>query len=459
MPTVIDQLVVTLGLDASDFEKNKKRTEEDLDRARKNYERTSKEWEAANKRAQEAFRGVRNEIVKIGAAFLGLSALKRFTENIVTGAAASGYLARNVGVSTKTLTQWEGAADKLGGTAAGMADAFRAMSQVTPQTIFQGSPEAVEALTRVLGAAHVSMNRFASRSTDAEGRLLMLSEAFERLGPVSAQFWGRQIGLQEDAVTVLSRGPEALRAALAKQSYYVTDQQAKTDQQLLAQWRALMDRFRSIGLQMVNALAPPLMELVRQFQAWLLRPENVAAIMRSVRELAEWLRNFDFSAVRAELDAVAAAARAIAEALGGVKGVFESLKGAAVGTALGALVGGAPGAMLGGLLGFFEPEAEGWVKDRISKSDWLAKLAKRPGYAGSDAEALFGRPFVGPPAWLAPPPLPGRASTVSSASTVNIGTVVVNTQATDARGMARDVKSNLTRELSNVFQSNAGVHP
>lgn len=50
MATIIDALVVTLGLDASGFKKGQEETKESLDKTRKNSEQTAKDMEAAGKR-------------------------------------------------------------------------------------------------------------------------------------------------------------------------------------------------------------------------------------------------------------------------------------------------------------------------------------------------------------------------------------------------------------------------
>jgi hypothetical protein len=51
MPTIIDSLVVTLGLDSSGFKKGQTEVKKGLDDTRKNADQTAKDMEAAGKRA------------------------------------------------------------------------------------------------------------------------------------------------------------------------------------------------------------------------------------------------------------------------------------------------------------------------------------------------------------------------------------------------------------------------
>ena len=65
MATVIDALVVTLGLDSSGFKKGQKETQDGLSKTRKEAEQTAKDMEAYGKRASSFFGSIRTELLAL----------------------------------------------------------------------------------------------------------------------------------------------------------------------------------------------------------------------------------------------------------------------------------------------------------------------------------------------------------------------------------------------------------
>ena len=154
MASIIDSLIVTLGLDASQFtsgqkavatgidqmrDKTKqaakddsdrqKQQREDLKRTKDEAQQRAKEIEAAGKRAADFFTRLRTEALLLFAAFAGTSGLKQFVENITTSDAATSKLAHNLGMSTELLSEWETAAARTGGSAEATGQSFEGLTQ------------------------------------------------------------------------------------------------------------------------------------------------------------------------------------------------------------------------------------------------------------------------------------------------------------------------------------------
>src|SRR4051812_47527281 len=115
--TVVDALVVTLGLDPKNYNQGLKKAVEDLNKAKFEASSTAKSIEASGKQAAQFFTKLRNEAIALFAVFTGITGIKNFVADIVSTDAATGRLARNLGMSAATLTQWENAAELAGGTA------------------------------------------------------------------------------------------------------------------------------------------------------------------------------------------------------------------------------------------------------------------------------------------------------------------------------------------------------
>lgn len=114
--TIVDALLVTLGLDVSGFMKGQKQTGEALKKTRDDATRTAKELDAQGKKAAQFFGQIRDGILGVTAAALGASGIKSFIDKTTASGVAVGQLARNLGMGVEELSAWEGAIRRLGGS-------------------------------------------------------------------------------------------------------------------------------------------------------------------------------------------------------------------------------------------------------------------------------------------------------------------------------------------------------
>jgi hypothetical protein len=463
--TVIDSLIVKLGLDPAGFKKGRKDADESLHQARDSSEKTRKAWESDAKKATAAFRSFRNEIIAIGTAYLGLSAIKSFTSNLVTTGAAVSFLSRNLGMAAGELSLWENAANKMGATAPDVDAAFRNVVKMGEELRNLGRTAGIEGDAPLVRMG-LDMQRFAAATTTPVERMMMLSEALSKLSPADAQLWGQMAGFTENMITMLQRGPQAIRAQIQEQKglFFISDQQAKALQKLQADWNRFVDGFREAGEKMVLALLPTLDRLGREFQNWLIQGKGIDKIVAGIKAFATWLDNVDWHKVGEGLTAIVEAAKAISTALGGVMKAVETFAGGAIGARIGSLFGPL-GTVIGGLIGAAAPhvpDALRSLREKFRETDTFKTLSARKGYAGSELAALMGE---GSPASANPPLVPSIAAASAQpgagagASTVNNfnAPIIVNTQATDAAGVARGLKTEITKQFSTTTQANGGA--
>ncbi|MDM3131315.1 hypothetical protein [Citrobacter sp. CK205] len=121
MPTIIDSLVVTLGLDPSGFRKGQTEVKKGLDETRKNADQTAKDMEAAGKRASSFFGSIRTELLALVGVTLSAQGIKTFITNMTSDLMRLGIESRALDISAKSLDGWERAAAAAGSTAERMA--------------------------------------------------------------------------------------------------------------------------------------------------------------------------------------------------------------------------------------------------------------------------------------------------------------------------------------------------
>ena len=115
MPTVIDSLLVEIGLQSKDFDKNSAAVDEKLRRTREQAQITGKDTEDSAKKMGLSFAKVRGEVVGLFLAFAGAKSMVQFAENAINTAAAAGHLGAVLGQQTTTIHAWNSALEARGG--------------------------------------------------------------------------------------------------------------------------------------------------------------------------------------------------------------------------------------------------------------------------------------------------------------------------------------------------------
>ena len=80
--SIIDSLVIAVGLDAKGYKAGTKAVNEDLDKLKKNATKTTKEFERQGKKAGYYFSEMRQEAGKLLAMFVGGAGIAGFLTNL-----------------------------------------------------------------------------------------------------------------------------------------------------------------------------------------------------------------------------------------------------------------------------------------------------------------------------------------------------------------------------------------
>lgn len=288
---VIDKLVVTLGLDPSGYKKGVQETERDQKKLRDSTLKTSKEMEAKGKQAAEFFSRIKKEVLALTTVMLGGYGLKSFIENVTTGDAALGRMAKNVGMSVGALSAWEGAVQRAGGSAQGMAGSIRAINDHLQTMNLTGNDSAVGWLV----AANADTRKFYSNTTSMNERLLSLADAFHKLSPQMAQKIGGNMGIDTGTIQLLMKGRKAVEDMLeAQRKRNVAN---KHDAQLAIErqnaWKNLKDEFYSVGRVLLNRITPAIVRIVKETDKWLEKNKEWidTGIISHIKSMATYVEN------------------------------------------------------------------------------------------------------------------------------------------------------------------------
>jgi hypothetical protein len=332
--TVLDELVVKLGLDPKEFDEGQKKAAAAWLKARDAHAKAAKEMESRSKAVAQGLSKVRNEVLALGAALLGAAGIEQFISKMTRADAATGRLARQLNISASDLSAWQGAAEHVGGTAEGMAGSLTSLSDQMQQLATTGNAGIVpylRALNSQMGAVQISF-------TDAAGAARPVTEVMKdiitdlnllnRTNPAQASYLARQLGI-DPAMIALSREELDKLLASQKQLANLNSRDTAAAQTLQSAWADLSRVFEDSGRKILTELTPALSELMKDFAKFVTSHKD--DIVQWAKDLGAYIRDIDWQAVKTGLEDFGHGLQNVSEAVGGLTHLLELLFGLWVG--------------------------------------------------------------------------------------------------------------------------------
>jgi hypothetical protein len=258
MATVIDSLLVTLGLDAKPFKKGADEAARAQKQLRDNTQKTSNE--------------IVEGIARVGRAatllFLGFEGIKgaiNYFAGLNAAEADLGRLAKSLGLTAHEVNAWGTAISLNGGKANEFGGDLQQLSSAITGLYTSG---AQSPLTDMLRRAGVALK-------DARGNTRDLTDILNQYGAYLRQFdqatafnLGKQAGLSDSTVRFLLQD-EATRTRLlklAEQQNAVNDESVKKAQALQEQWRLIGLQITGAGQKILSAITPVVQGLFDNFK-------------------------------------------------------------------------------------------------------------------------------------------------------------------------------------------------
>lgn len=262
MATVIDSLIVTLGLDNKDFQKGIKDTEKGLSDTRKNTDRVGKQIAASGKDAAEFFSQMQRSAIKFFAVLTAGKGLINFTRDVVTTGANLSRLSKNLNISADTMHRWGKASELNGGSMEGFLGTLQNLgSQVTE--IFMKGDSAITPYLRQLG---VSVTDAAGKAKPLTNILSDISDATEKAFPDRQQRYAylKQMGFDEGTINLIAKGGKELRSTLAAQQGF-SQKDADAAYKAEQTWIKVQQRLEKMTRELVIKALPSLERLAESF--------------------------------------------------------------------------------------------------------------------------------------------------------------------------------------------------
>lgn len=271
MATVIDSLVLELGLDTSRFTRDQR----EAMRALRQYEQqavsSGKEVESQTKKTNELLTNFRREALTTIGLFLGGKGILDFVGYVTRLDAATGRVAATMAMSTAEVSAWQGAIKQTGGTAEGAVSALSGLSGEMSRFVTTGQSQMLPVLSR-LGVSLFDGNR----NLKTSGQLwLELADAVQGMDTRQAQAFLAMIpGANQEMINFALLGRRAMEGFLgaSRAAGTTTDESAEKARDYQRAIAALEQSSTNLGRSLLTMVAPAIIAvsdaLARFLQLW-----------------------------------------------------------------------------------------------------------------------------------------------------------------------------------------------
>jgi hypothetical protein len=523
--TVIDSLVVELGIDPAKFTKGQRDALDSFKKTQGEFDRRLKDLEESGKRAGNSFGSITTAAEGLFSVLAG-AGMAAYARDTMNSAAATGRMATNIGVATDELSTFGRMLERNGGNA---ESAMASMKGFTDQVsrlkyLGQGSQE----LMTFMGTINAPIG---SNALQTYMKFVEWAEK-HRNDPQLVNTIGQMGGLDQSAINEALKGIAQVRKDWENAKVgALTPEQAEAMQRMQEAWKSLDQSISMVGRDLVVDVEPAFTAVAKGVSGWVEGNRKLADTLGGVltaitaftalRPAAWVLRLLGLEGMAAAAGPVGVAgalayANLPTTANSGEKNIYENGKLTDYGKSLIAKDQAATGgAAAGGGSGAFgsQAEKEAYIRQMAAQigidPDTAMRVARSEGFKdfSGDSGTSFGafQLHVTPngrghavgdqfrhdtgldpsdPAnerqgidyalqWARKHgwgDFHGAARTgigqwqgVGSTTDVQIGSVTINTRATDAAGIARDLHSEIKGRFNSpsslATQANTGLTP
>jgi hypothetical protein len=270
MATIIDSLLVKLGIDSSEFDAGKNKVDKGLKNTGSEADKTGAKLKKTGKDGAEGFANVAASAAKFLALIGGTMAVKRFIEQTVESSAALDRLSKNLQENVSTVSAWSNAAEQAGGSAEGLQGTLDMLSKAQTELQLTGQSQ----LIPYFSALGVSVADASGKARSGADVMLDLADRFSKMDRTTANNMGRMMGIDQGTMNLLLKGRKEVELMVARQKEYsaVTKHQAEESSRLKLAMTESRQSFEAFGRELLSAAMPALeglFSMMKDFGAWM----------------------------------------------------------------------------------------------------------------------------------------------------------------------------------------------
>lgn len=321
MATVIDSLIIELGLDPTQFDKGQKAAGAAFLKTRDQAVSAGKQIEEASKKTADAINKAKVEALGFFAVLLGARGLKEFVADVTASNAALGRFSANLAESPQTVSAWGMAAERMGGSAEATGASFERVGKALYDLRRNG-----QMLPKEFSQLQAATGRFIDTNNGVDKFLESTAGALKALAaidPARAHFLAQGMGIDDATANVMIKYGDAIGAYIGQLKKLAPSNEAiKGAQDLQDAWNGLTQSATSLGNAIQANLDPILGPLLRNMATWI--DHNKTLISDDVAGWAKKIAD-DLPAIVKGAEDFADNANDAADAVGGWVNIGETL--------------------------------------------------------------------------------------------------------------------------------------
>ena len=258
--TVIDALLITLGLDTSDFRKGQKDVSDDLKKQREDAKKTAKEMAEQGKKAASFFSSIKTELLALTGVTVTAGGLMSFVKSTTSGLMDLSIQSKALGMSAKELDGWAKSAEAAGSSAEKISAAlqgFQDAKQLAKVGVYDTPVQ--EAAIRLNSLTHDSFN---IRDDSAQTTFRKILDSARKVTDPDIRRQILQLVGIDDAINQRNQEGQFLPDVdrLTKSSG-ITDASTKGAKEFTAAWAELGQNLDTVKNQIYVGLIPTIRDL------------------------------------------------------------------------------------------------------------------------------------------------------------------------------------------------------
>lgn len=259
MPTVIDSLIVEVGLDPKKFNQGQKDAIKSFTDAKDAAKRVGDDIEGIGKRSSEFLAVLQTRLLGVTSLIVGGLGIDHLVGQMIKQDEATGRLAYTLGTSTKELDKWRNAAYIAGGSSQGITNFIVGLNDEWGKLAATGQSSLIPFFQGLQVPIADSNNHLRS----FEDVIKDVSDKVSKMNPQLARFWLKSIGADEDTINLLIRGRGALEDYLAAGEKFGTlaPKQAEAARKLGESYRTLSVALTEFSRTVLTALTPAIVKI------------------------------------------------------------------------------------------------------------------------------------------------------------------------------------------------------
>ncbi|HFF8569562.1 TPA: lytic transglycosylase domain-containing protein [Klebsiella variicola] len=265
--TVIDALLVTLGLDTSQFRKGQQEVSDDLKKQREDAKNTAKEMAEQGKKAASFFGSIKTELLALTGVTVTAGGLMSFVKSTTSGLMDLSIQSKALGMTARELDGFGKAAESAGSSFERITAALQGFQAAKQGSLFGDTSSPIFSGMRMLTA--LTGDTFDVYSKDAKSLARSYLESLRKVKDPNIR---RQIGAMggfDDATIQRNQEGRFLPDVdrLTKSSG-ITDASTKGAKELTAAWAELGQNLETVKNQIYVGLIPTIRDLNGLLKEW-----------------------------------------------------------------------------------------------------------------------------------------------------------------------------------------------